>query len=125
VLEANRGGIRSTEAAPMALGLPIPAVDNQCSDNPCFGLGSSCRDDGRHLTCECGDGSVVPRFEDCGPKAEEDKGCQSIKFREAVTPLADIGNNGISSTEFPLGECEGDCDNNGECEVSANDLFCQ
>merc|ERR1711971_1229786 len=36
----------------------------------------------------------------------------------APTPpisLADVGNNGSPSSAFPLGLCEGDCDNDGEC----------
>ena len=36
-------------------------------------------------------------------------------------PLQSIGNNGIPSEVFPLGECQGDCDNDAEC---AGDLIC-
>ena len=35
--------------------------------------------------------------------------------------LIERGNNGNPSANFPLGECEGDCDNDGDC---AGDLVC-
>ena len=37
-----------------------------------------------------------------------------------VTPdisLQDIGNNGYPSEFFPLGQCQGDCDNDADCQV--------
>jgi hypothetical protein len=35
--------------------------------------------------------------------------------------LIERGNNGYPSANFPLGKCEGDCDNDGEC---AGNLKC-
>ena len=32
-------------------------------------------------------------------------------------PLVHAGNNGSPASAFPLGECEGDCDNDSECQV--------
>ncbi len=33
--------------------------------------------------------------------------------------LRDVGNNGVPVDAFPLGECQGDCDGDSDCEVSA------
>jgi V8-like Glu-specific endopeptidase len=35
-------------------------------------------------------------------------------------PLQGIGNNGSPSSVFPLGQCQGDCDNNAECQDGLN-----
>ena len=35
----------------------------------------------------------------------------------STLPFQDIGNNGSPAEVFPLGECQGDCDNDGECQV--------
>ena len=35
--------------------------------------------------------------------------------RDLLIPLQHIGNNGEPSSAFPLGECQGDCDNDGDC----------
>ena len=36
----------------------------------------------------------------------------------ALLPLVDLSNDPTNVTAFPLGECEGECDNDGECMVS-------
>jgi hypothetical protein len=35
----------------------------------------------------------------------------------STLPLQDIGNNGSPAGVYPLGQCQGDCDDNGECQV--------
>ena len=35
----------------------------------------------------------------------------------ATNQLVLMGNNGSPSTAFPLGQCEGDCDSDSDCEV--------
>jgi len=35
----------------------------------------------------------------------------------STLPLQDIGNNGVPAEVFPLGQCQGDCDNDGECQA--------
>ena len=37
--------------------------------------------------------------------------------RPAINLLVDAGNGGVPSTAFPLGECQGDCDGDDDCEV--------
>jgi hypothetical protein len=37
------------------------------------------------------------------------------------SPLVDVGDNGVPADQFPLGECEGDCDGDSECQ---GDLQC-
>ena len=32
------------------------------------------------------------------------------------------GDNGSPSANFPLGECEGDCDNDNQCAVSPDEI---
>mmetsp|Transcript_2625 Transcript_2625/g.5642 ORF Transcript_2625/g.5642 Transcript_2625/m.5642 type:complete len:440 (-) Transcript_2625:343-1662(-) len=36
----------------------------------------------------------------------------------AIATLVDIGNGGLPAADFPLGECQGDCDNDSECQSS-------
>ena len=38
-----------------------------------------------------------------------------------LTPLANVGNDGLPAEVFPLQECQGDCDNDGECAAG---LYC-
>jgi hypothetical protein len=33
-----------------------------------------------------------------------------------AVPFAEIGNNGVPANVFPLGECQGDCDTDAECQ---------
>lgn len=45
----------------------------------------------------------------------------SITQRSLTTTIKYVGNNGSPAAGFPLGECEGDCDENLDC---AGDLIC-
>mmetsp|Transcript_20311 Transcript_20311/g.42620 ORF Transcript_20311/g.42620 Transcript_20311/m.42620 type:complete len:198 (-) Transcript_20311:7-600(-) len=42
----------------------------------------------------------------------------SMTTPASIPALTVVGNDGSPSNSFPLGNCEGDCDNNDECEVS-------
>ena len=41
----------------------------------------------------------------------------SINAITWINLLVDVGNGGVPSTAFPLGECQGDCDGDDDCEV--------
>ena len=43
----------------------------------------------------------------------------------AVVSLTKVGNDGSPVDTFPLGECEGDCDNDSECAVRFGSHFIQ
>jgi hypothetical protein len=55
-----------------------------------------------------------------GTPAEEkvaDKGAdRHHRHRDLQTTAKIVGDNGSPSSAFPLGECEGDCDNDSDCE---------
>jgi hypothetical protein len=44
-------------------------------------------------------------------------GTITLSPTQTVVALNYVGNNGSPTSAFPLGQCEGDCDNDGECGV--------
>jgi hypothetical protein len=44
-------------------------------------------------------------------------GTNTLSPTQTVVALNYVGNNGSPTAAFPLGQCEGDCDNDGECGV--------
>lgn len=66
------------------------------------------------LTCLCVDSHIPPT-----PAPVPAPTMAPVVAQTEFPPLRDVGNNGSPSESFPLGECEGDCDNDNECEVNA------
>ena len=46
------------------------------------------------------------------------RAANSRKLNLFDTELADVGNNGSPASAFPLSACQGDCDDDNDCEVS-------
>ena len=79
---------------------PLAACDGNCdSDSECA----------EGLICQARSGTeVVPGCDGLGASGKDY--CR-------YPSLAQVGNNGSPVDFFPLGNCEGDCDNDTECAV--------
>eukprot|EP00581_Thalassiosira_minuscula_P006350 CAMPEP_0183748818 /NCGR_PEP_ID=MMETSP0737-20130205/67967_1 /TAXON_ID=385413 /ORGANISM="Thalassiosira miniscula, Strain CCMP1093" /LENGTH=473 /DNA_ID=CAMNT_0025984557 /DNA_START=468 /DNA_END=1888 /DNA_ORIENTATION=+ len=79
------------------------------SDNSCQGAFNNVHTTGPLTDC-CNKPTV------CAGVTSQPEECFSPSENLSCIPLEKVGNNGNPSGIFPLGPCQGDCDNDNECE---------
>lgn len=127
----RRGGSRGSALTPAANSslasttLNDPAREICHSDNPCGTCTGDCDHDGHcaeGLVCfERDDGTPVPGCSGDGQWAKDYCYSAELAPHNQLIHKGECTKDNCPEPPFPLGECEGDCDNDSEC---SGDLKC-